>query len=83
MPCFVAIGDCIITVYVSQQSGVVDARSTLEAGAYAAWLGGALLLELQQWRAASEALQRARLVLENLCTALPELDRAPYLQKVS
>ncbi|KOB63224.1 Signal recognition particle subunit SRP68 [Operophtera brumata] len=36
----------------------------LEAGAYAAWLHGVLLVELQQWRAAAESLQRARLIEE-------------------
>ncbi|KAF9806480.1 hypothetical protein SFRURICE_001275 [Spodoptera frugiperda] len=65
-----------------EQSGVCDARTQLEAGAYAAWLGGALLVELQQWRPAAEALHRAQLVLEKLCAALPEDERLPYKQKV-
>ncbi|KAJ2945925.1 hypothetical protein O0L34_g4840 [Tuta absoluta] len=65
-----------------EQSGVCDARTQLEAGAYAAWLGGVLLLELQQWRAAAESLQRAQLVLEKLCAAVPIDERHVYKQKV-
>ncbi|KAL0892893.1 hypothetical protein ABMA27_014576 [Loxostege sticticalis] len=63
------------------ESGVCDARTQLEAGAYAAWLGGILLVELQQWRAAAESLQRASLVLDNLCAALPIDERHVYRQK--
>ncbi|KAI5651758.1 RNA-binding signal recognition particle 68 domain-containing protein [Phthorimaea operculella] len=66
-----------------EQSGVCDARTQLEAGAYAAWLGGVLLLELQQWRAAAESLQRASLVLDKLCAAVPIHERHVYKQKVS
>ncbi|XP_059045367.1 signal recognition particle subunit SRP68 [Achroia grisella] len=65
-----------------EQSGVCCARTQLEAGAYAAWLGGALLLELQQWRRAADSLQRAQLVLDNLSAALPEDERLVYKQKV-
>ncbi|XP_026750266.2 signal recognition particle subunit SRP68 isoform X1 [Galleria mellonella] len=65
-----------------EQSGACDARTQLEAGAYAAWLGGALLLELQQWRRAADSLQRAQLVLDNLSAALPEDERLVYKQKV-
>ncbi|CAG4980185.1 signal recognition particle subunit SRP68 [Colias croceus] len=65
-----------------EQSGVCDARTQLEAGAYAAWLSGALLVELQQWRPAAESLKRAQIVLEKLCAALPEDERAVYKQKV-
>ncbi|XP_026317810.1 signal recognition particle subunit SRP68 [Hyposmocoma kahamanoa] len=65
-----------------EQSGACDARTQLEAGAYAAWLGGILLVELQQWRAAAESLQRAQLVLDKLCAALPEDERLVYKQKV-
>ncbi|CAK1595960.1 unnamed protein product [Parnassius mnemosyne] len=64
------------------ESGVCDARTQLEAGAYAAWLGGVLLLELQQWRAAADSLQRAQLVLDKLCAALPDDERHVYKQKV-
>ncbi|CAH2037740.1 unnamed protein product, partial [Iphiclides podalirius] len=64
------------------ESGACDARTQLEAGAYAAWLGGVLLLELQQWRAAADSLQRAQLVLENLSAALPDDERHVYRQKV-
>ncbi|XP_063362163.1 signal recognition particle subunit SRP68 [Cydia amplana] len=64
------------------ESGVCDARTQLEAGAYAAWLSGVLLVELQQWRGAAESLQRAQLVLENLCAALNEEERTVYKQKV-
>ncbi|XP_049869055.1 signal recognition particle subunit SRP68 [Pectinophora gossypiella] len=67
---------------LAEQSGVCDARTQLEAGAYAAWLGGALLLELQQWRAAADSLQRAQLVLDKLCAALPQDERTLYKQKV-
>ncbi|CAB3223955.1 unnamed protein product [Arctia plantaginis] len=65
-----------------EQSGMCDARTQLEAGAYAAWLSGALLVELQQWRPAAESLHRAQLVLEKLCAALPEDERLVYRQKV-
>ncbi|XP_052740262.1 signal recognition particle subunit SRP68 [Bicyclus anynana] len=65
-----------------EQSGACDARTQLEAGAYAAWLGGVLLLELQQWRPAAESLTRAQLVLEKLSAALPEDERLLYKQKV-
>ncbi|XP_063618571.1 signal recognition particle subunit SRP68 [Cydia splendana] len=64
------------------ESGVCDARTQLEAGAYAAWLSGVLLVELQQWRGAAESLQRAQLVLEKLCAALNEEERTVYKQKV-
>ncbi|KAL4709872.1 hypothetical protein ACJJTC_003835 [Scirpophaga incertulas] len=64
-----------------EQSGVCDARTQLEAGAYAAWLSGALLLELQQWRPAAESLRRAQLVLDKLCAALPDDERLVYTQK--
>ncbi|XP_013199691.1 signal recognition particle subunit SRP68 [Amyelois transitella] len=65
-----------------EESGACDARTQLEAGAYAAWLSGILLVELQQWRVAAEALQRAQLVLDKLCAALPEDERLVYKQKV-
>ncbi|XP_053607931.1 signal recognition particle subunit SRP68 [Plodia interpunctella] len=65
-----------------EESGACDARTLLEAGAYAAWLSGILLVELQQWRVAAEALQRAQLVLDKLCAALPEDERIVYKQKV-
>lgn len=64
------------------ESGVCEARTQLEAGAYAAWLGGVLLVELQQWRAAADSLQRAHLVLDNLCAALPDDERTVYKQKI-
>ncbi|KPJ02700.1 Signal recognition particle 68 kDa protein [Papilio xuthus] len=63
-------------------SGACDARTQLEARAYAAWLGGALLLELQQWRGAADSLRQAQLVLDNLCSALPDDERHVYKQKV-
>ncbi|XP_068631759.1 signal recognition particle subunit SRP68 [Battus philenor] len=64
------------------ESGACDARTQLEASAYAAWLGGVLLLELQQWRAAADSLQRSQLVLDKLSAALPEDERHVYKQKV-
>ncbi|XP_014367542.2 signal recognition particle subunit SRP68 [Papilio machaon] len=64
------------------ESGACDARTQLEARAYAAWLGGALLLELQQWPGAAESLRQAQLVLDNLCSALPDDERHVYKQKV-
>ncbi|CAG9584487.1 unnamed protein product [Danaus chrysippus] len=67
---------------LSEQSGTCSARTQLEAGAYAAWLRGALLLELQQWRAAADCLRSAQLVLENLCSALPQDEQLVYKQKV-
>nr|XP_026488420.1 signal recognition particle subunit SRP68 [Vanessa tameamea] len=71
-----------LLLQLCEQSGSCDARTQLEAGAYAAWLSGALLLELQQWRPAAESLQRAQLVLEKLSAALPEDERLVYKQKV-
>lgn len=70
------------TLLELSESGVCDARTQLEAGAYSAWLLGVLLLELQNWRAAAESLTRAQLVLENLSAALPDEERALYKQKV-
>ncbi|CAK1547076.1 unnamed protein product [Leptosia nina] len=71
-----------ILLQLCEESGVCDARTQLEAGAYAAWLSGALLVELQQWRPAAESLKRAQIVLEKLCAALPEDERLVYKQKV-
>ncbi|CAF4900249.1 unnamed protein product [Pieris macdunnoughi] len=71
-----------LLLQLCEESGVCDARTQLEAGAYAAWLSGALLVELQQWRPAAESLKRAQIVLENLCAALPEDERIIYKQKV-
>ncbi|XP_038211841.1 signal recognition particle subunit SRP68-like [Zerene cesonia] len=71
-----------LLLQLCEQSGVCDARTQLEAGAYAAWLSGALLVELQQWRPAAESLKRAQIVLEKLCAALPEDERTVYKQKV-
>lgn len=65
-----------------EESGRCEARTVLEAGAYASWLRGVLLLELQQWREAADSLQRARIVLEQLCTALPADERIVYDQKL-
>ncbi|XP_037293613.1 signal recognition particle subunit SRP68 isoform X2 [Manduca sexta] len=48
------------------ESGACDARTQLEAGAYAA----------------ADSLQRARLVLDNLCHALPDDERQVYKQKL-
>ncbi|XP_045772074.1 signal recognition particle subunit SRP68 [Maniola jurtina] len=77
-----ACGHAQMLLQLCEQSGACDARTQLEAGAYAAWLGGALLLELQQWRPAAESLTRAQLVLEKLSAALPEDERLVYKQKV-
>ncbi|KAL0892892.1 hypothetical protein ABMA27_014576 [Loxostege sticticalis] len=76
-----AVAHAQTLLQLCEQSGVCDARTQLEAGAYAAWLGGILLVELQQWRAAAESLQRASLVLDNLCAALPIDERHVYRQK--
>ncbi|XP_050670790.1 signal recognition particle subunit SRP68 [Leptidea sinapis] len=65
-----------------EQSGVCEARTQLEAGAYAACLSGLLLVELQQWRPAAESLNRAQIVLEKLSATLPEDERLVYKQKV-
>ncbi|XP_063824826.1 signal recognition particle subunit SRP68 [Ostrinia nubilalis] len=76
-----AVAHAQTLLQLCEQSGVCDARTQLEAGAYAAWLGGVLLVELQQWRAAAESLQRASLVLDKLCAALPIDERHVYRQK--
>ncbi|GBP38399.1 Signal recognition particle subunit SRP68 [Eumeta japonica] len=69
------------TLLMLCESGSCDARTQLEAGAYAAWLQGVLLMELQQWRDAAERFTRAQLVLDNLCAALPDDERPIYKQK--
>ncbi|KAG7302778.1 hypothetical protein JYU34_012741 [Plutella xylostella] len=70
------------TLLQLSESGACDARTQLEASAYSAVLSGLFLLELQQWRAAAESLQRASLVLDKLCAALPDHERHVYKQKV-
>jgi signal recognition particle subunit SRP68 len=47
-----------------------DARTKLETKAYAAWIKGTLLFELQQWKEAAADLTAARAIYEKLASAL-------------
>lgn len=60
-----------------------DARTRLEAQAYAAWLQGSLAFELQQWRTALESYGEARAIYERLAHAMAgEADRSLFLQRL-
>nr|CAG4640797.1 EOG090X04NF [Eulimnadia texana] len=63
-------------------SQVCDARTKLEAQAYAAWMQGSLDFELQQWKTAGEKLLLAQTIYEKLSSALNEEEQAVYRQKV-
>ena len=62
---------------------VCDARTKLEAEAYAAWLHGTLHFELGLFQKASENLKKAEIIYQNLADALPEEERTLYQAKVS
>nr|CAG4643892.1 EOG090X04NF [Lepidurus arcticus] len=64
------------------QSDICDARTKLEAQAYAAWMRGNLAFELHDWPGASEELHKAQTIYEKLSNALNEDDRGPYKQKL-
>jgi len=59
-----------------------DARTNLEAQAYAAWMKGALLFEMQDWTSAIEQYRKAQTIYEKLASALTEDDRVIYRQRV-
>ncbi|XP_075216781.1 signal recognition particle 68 [Lycorma delicatula] len=74
------------TLYADQlqklcESSKCDARTKLEAQAYVAWIYGSLYFELKKWKPAMENLEKALVVYEKLCGALPEEDQLMYRQR--
>ncbi|XP_014241253.1 signal recognition particle subunit SRP68 [Cimex lectularius] len=63
------------------QSDLCDARSKLEAQAYAAWIKGSYYLETKNWKQAMDNFQQAQVVYEKLCTAVDEVDQSIYKGK--
>ncbi|KAL3273490.1 hypothetical protein HHI36_014931 [Cryptolaemus montrouzieri] len=59
-----------------------DARTKLEAQAYAAWIQGSLEFELHLWLKATENLKKAQVIYEKLISTLSEDDQLPYKQRV-
>ncbi|KAK9888190.1 hypothetical protein WA026_000459 [Henosepilachna vigintioctopunctata] len=59
-----------------------DARTKLEAQAYAAWIQGTLEFELHLWLKATENLKKAQVIYEKLSSTLPEEDQLTYKQRV-
>lgn len=64
------------------ESTKCDARTKLEAQAYAAWIRGSLQFELQEWQPAMEYFRRSQTIYEKLSQALNEDERALYKQRV-
>lgn len=64
------------------ESPKCDARTKLEAQAYAAWLKGLLCFELQQWQSAMECFGKSQTIYEKLSQALNEDERMLYTQRV-
>ena len=64
------------------QSPLCDARTKLEAQAYAAWTQGSLFFELQDWKQASEKLLLSQTIYEKLASALNEEEQVLYKQRV-
>ncbi|XP_023231585.1 signal recognition particle subunit SRP68-like [Centruroides sculpturatus] len=64
------------------ESTKCDARTKLEAQAYAAWIRGSLKFELQEWQPAMEYFRRSQTIYEKLSQALNEDERALYKQRV-
>lgn len=64
------------------QSPLCDARTKLEAQAYAAWMQGSLFFELQDWKQASEKLLLSQTIYEKLASALNEEEQVLYKQRV-
>lgn len=59
-----------------------DARTQLECQAYAGWMRGNLLFELQQFAPAKEALEAAQTIYARLADLLEEDQRQRYLERV-
>ena len=59
-----------------------DARTALEAEAYAAWLRGVLHLEIEDWENALAAFSTARAIYEQLAKVAARRSRDLYLQRV-
>ncbi|XP_068732077.1 signal recognition particle subunit SRP68-like [Montipora capricornis] len=59
-----------------------DARSKLEAQAYASFMKGSVSFELQNWKEALELFRQAKTIYEKLAGAFSEEQRGMYLQRV-
>ncbi|KXJ06382.1 Signal recognition particle subunit SRP68 [Exaiptasia diaphana] len=64
------------------QGSLCDARTKLEAQAYASYMKGSVSFELQKWKEALELFGRARTIYEKLAGAFSEEHRNMYLQRV-
>ncbi|XP_036852890.2 signal recognition particle subunit SRP68 isoform X2 [Manis javanica] len=64
------------------ESNRVDAKTKLEAQAYAACLSGMLRFEHQEWKAAIEAFNRCKTIYEKLASAFTEEQAVLYNQRV-
>jgi len=75
---------CLYAAQVQElcNSSHCDARSKLEAEAYAACMRGSLNFELSLWTEAAENLKHAQVIYENLVAALPEDEQDVYQSKV-
>lgn len=59
-----------------------DARTKLEAQAYAAWMHGLLQFEGKDWASAMEFFHKAQMIYEKLASALNEDEKMLYQQRV-
>ncbi|GBN20897.1 Signal recognition particle subunit SRP68 [Araneus ventricosus] len=64
------------------ESTKCDARTKLEAQAYAAWIKGSLYFELQEWQKAMEFFRVSQTIYEKLSEALNEEEVILYKQRV-
>ncbi|KFM65959.1 Signal recognition particle protein, partial [Stegodyphus mimosarum] len=64
------------------ESSKCDARTKLEAQAYAAWIKGSLFFELQEWQSAMECFRISQTIYEKLSEALNEEEIVLYKQRV-
>uniref|UniRef100_A0AAY4A8Q3 Signal recognition particle subunit SRP68 n=1 Tax=Denticeps clupeoides TaxID=299321 RepID=A0AAY4A8Q3_9TELE len=64
------------------ESHRVDAKTTLEAQAYNAYLTGMVQFELQEWKAAMEAFNKCKTIYEKLANAFTEEQAVLYYQRV-
>ncbi|KAF8771648.1 Signal recognition particle subunit SRP68 like protein [Argiope bruennichi] len=64
------------------ESTKCDARTKLEAQAYAAWIKGSLYFELQEWQKAMEFFRVSQTIYEKLSEALNEEEIVLYKQRV-
>uniref|UniRef100_T1J1Y0 Signal recognition particle subunit SRP68 n=1 Tax=Strigamia maritima TaxID=126957 RepID=T1J1Y0_STRMM len=64
------------------ESNKCDARTKLEAQAYAAWMKGTLQFELQQWQFAMDDFEKALTIYEKLSSALSEEEQILYHQRI-